>query len=76
MQTATLFANDGAQAVRLPLGYHFDGSDVLIQKIGEAVILLPKDRTWETFLHGLNSFSPDYMATGRMQGAQQERETL
>jgi hypothetical protein len=41
--------------------------------IGEAVILVPFDKEWEVFMHGLNSFSNDFMSEGRMQDAEHER---
>ena len=76
MQTARLFTNGRSQAVRLPKEYQFKGEDVYIQKIGEAVILVPFDKDWEVFMHGVNSFSEDFMSEGRMQGKDQEREEL
>lgn len=76
METAKLFVNGQSQAVRLPKEYRFAGTDVYIQKVGNAVILFPKERTWETFLNGLNSFTEDFLADGRDQGVQSSRETL
>jgi antitoxin VapB len=76
MQTARLFVNGRSQAVRLPKEYQFRGENVYIQKVGEAVILVPVDKDWETFLHGLNGFSEDFMAEGRLQGIEQVREEL
>jgi antitoxin VapB len=76
MQTARLFNNGRSQAVRLPKEYQFRGENVYIQKVGEAVILVPVDRDWETFLHGLNSFSEDFMTEERFQGMEQVREEL
>jgi antitoxin VapB len=76
MQTAKLFINGRSQAVRLPREFQFKGDDVYIQKVGDAVILVPHDKSWEVFLHGLNSFSPDFMDTGRNQGTRQNREML
>ena len=67
MQTARLFVNGRSQAVRLPKEYQFKGESVYIQKLGEAVILVPFDKAWQTFLHGLNSFSDDFMSEGRLQ---------
>lgn len=61
MQTAKLFFIDGDQAVKLPEEYEFSGEDVLIRKHGNAVILVPNDKAWETFMRGLNSFSNDFM---------------
>lgn len=76
MHTAKLFMNGRSQAVRLPKEYQFSGDDVIIQKHGNAVILLPHDKAWETFLHGLNSFTDDFMEDGREQGIDQERESF
>jgi antitoxin VapB len=76
MQTARLFINGRSQAVRLPKECQFKGEDVYIQKIGDAVIIFPRDKEWETFLHGLNNFSDDYFSEERDQGKDQEREEI
>jgi len=52
------------------------GENVYIHKIGDAVILVPFDKAWETFLHGMNSFSDDFMSEGRLQEPEQKREEL
>ncbi len=76
MKTAKIFQNGRSQAVRLPKEYQFSGTEVLIQKHGDAVLLCPQDKMWKTFLEGLNEFSDDFMITGREQGQNQEREDL
>jgi antitoxin VapB len=76
MQTAKLFKNGRSQAVRLPKEFQFSGEDVYIRKHGDAVILVPKDKAWETFLCGLDTFSDDFMSEGRNQGISEEREAL
>lgn len=76
METAKLFVNGQSQAVRLPKEYRFSGNEVYIQKVGNAVMLFPKEHAWETFLNGLNSFTDDFFAEGRNQGTQTPREDL
>ena len=76
MQTAKLFMNGRSQAVRLPKEFQFSGDDVYIRKHGDAVILVPKDKAWETFLRGLDAFSEDFMSEKRGQGISEEREAL
>ncbi len=76
MQSAKLFINGRSQAVRLPKEFQFSGKDVLIQKVGDAVILLPHDKSWEVFLHGLNSFTEDFIAEGREREKNQKREDM
>jgi antitoxin VapB len=50
MQTVQLFIECENQGVIFPKEYRFAGSDMFIQKVGEAVILLPKNKAWATFL--------------------------
>ena len=76
MRTAKLFKNGRSQAVRLPKEFNFPGDDVFIQKVGDTVILFPKDKVWETFLNGLYGFTDDFMAEGRQQPETQEREEM
>jgi len=76
MNTAKLFVNGRSQAVRLPKEFQFKGDDVLIQRVGDAVILVPHEKSWEVFLHGLDNFTDDFMKHGRSQGTSRERETL
>lgn len=41
MLTAKIFRHGGSQAVRLPKAFRFDGSEVLIEKHGDDVLLKP-----------------------------------
>ena len=76
METAKIFENDRSQAVRLPQKYRFQADEVVIQKLGDAVLLVPKESLWNTFLDGVNSFTEDIFENGRDQGAQEDRESL
>jgi antitoxin VapB len=50
MTTAKLFANGQSQAVRLPREYRFSGEEVGVARLGEMVVLFPKDRNIEIFM--------------------------
>ena len=76
MMTAKLFENGRSQAVRLPKEYRFNGDEVAINKVGDIVILMPKENKWSAFLNSLELFSDDFMSDGRVQPAVQEREAL
>ena len=76
MMTAKLFENGRSQAVRLPKEYRFNGDEVAINKVGDIVILMPKENKWYAFLNSLELFSDDFMSDGREQPAVQEREAL
>lgn len=76
METAKIFENGRSQAVRLPKKFRFDVDEVVVQQLGDAVILVPKEALWQTFMDGVNSFTDDIFEDGRDQGVQKERETL
>ena len=76
MMTAKLFENGRSQAVRLPKECRFSGDEVAVNKVGDIVILMPKENKWSGFLSSLELFSEDFMNDGREQPAVQERELL
>lgn len=76
MEIAKVFENGRSQAVRIPQKYRFNVDEVVIRKLGDAVLLVPKDKVWETFMNGLNGFSDDFFAEGRVDLPPQERENL
>jgi antitoxin VapB len=73
MDTAKLFSNGRSQAVRLPKAFRFEGSEVIVRRMGSAVVLLPKSGGWEVLVESLDGFSDDFMAT-REQPPVQARE--
>jgi len=75
MDSAKLFQNGQSQAVRLPKEYRFHGNEVFIKKAHNAVILIPKEDSWRSFVESLNEFTEDYMSE-RSQPPLQEREGL
>lgn len=76
METAKIFENGRSQAVRLPKKFRFNAEEVVVQQLGEAVLLVPRESLWKVFMEGLESFTDDIFEDGRDQGAQKERETL
>ncbi len=76
MMTAKIFENGRSQAVRLPKECRFSGEEVAVNKIGDIVILMPKENKWSGFLNSLNLFSEDFMSEGRRDNIPQEREKL
>ena len=46
MQTAKIFITGRSQAVRLPQAFQFDTSEVIIQHLGNGVLLMPKNNNW------------------------------
>ena len=76
METAKIFENGRSQAVRLPKKFRFNVDEVVVQQLGEAVLLVPKESLWQVFTDGLNSYKDDIFQDGRNKGTQEERERL
>ncbi len=76
MDTAKVFENGRSQAVRLPKKFRFDVDKVVVQQLGDAVLLAPRDSVWKIFMDGLEGFTGDIFEDGRDQGIQNERDTL
>ena len=64
MKSAKLFKNGQSQAVRLPKEFRFEGTEVFITRIGDAVLLLPqRDFDWDDLFEAAEGFSADFMPT-------------
>ena len=75
MLTAKIFENGRSQTVRLPKECRFSSDEVLVNKIGDIVILLPKSSNWDSFAAAIDMFSDDFMDDKR-DASLQEREIL
>ena len=75
MDTARLFQSGRSQAVRLPKGYRFAGTEVVVQHFGNGVLLLPLDDPWQTLEAGLAAFEPGFELT-RQQPQEQIRADI
>ncbi len=75
MEKAKLFQNGQSQAVRLPKALRFEGSEVYVRKLGNAVVLLPLDDPWAALRESLTRFSDDFLSERSTQ-PEQRRESF
>lgn len=76
MKTAKIIENGSGQAVILPNEYSFKSDEVMVNKIGDIVLLLPITNKWESFMMAVDMFSDDYMSEGRSMYPIQERHEV
>ena len=76
METAKLFANGGSQAVRLPKDCRFEGEEVLVNRIGNVVMLMQKNDPWSPMMAALKLFTDDFLKDPVEDLPLQEREVL
>jgi len=76
MKTAKLFKNGQSQAVRIPKEFRMIGDEVYIKKLGEAIILLPKENSWAPLFGSRIHFSKDFKIERNQPGEDQKRESM
>lgn len=76
MQTAKLFANGKSQAVRLPKEFRFKGNEVVVKRLGNAVLLFPARYSAKEMKSILDSLDPDFQITRDQPKRQQKRRSL
>ncbi len=60
MTIAKLFMNGRSQAVRLPKEFRFEDQDeVMIKRMGDVVMLIPKNKWEDIIINALQSFPKD-----------------
>jgi antitoxin VapB len=76
MKTAKLFKNGDSQAVRLPKEFRLQGKEVFVRHMGNAVVLLPKTKSWDTLIGSLAKFPPDFMSDREQPREADRRESF
>lgn len=78
MHTTRVFKNGNSQAVRIPADLAFDRTDMEfeIERIGDELRIRPARRSLAGVMAKFARFSPDFMADGRGDHEQAERDAL
>jgi antitoxin VapB len=76
IKTTKAFKNGNSQAVRIPNEFRLPDGDLIIEKIGSAVLLFPKNDPWRLFEESLNGFSDDFLSEGRKQPKMRKRSSV
>jgi antitoxin VapB len=76
MEHAKLFWSGRSQAVRLPKAYRFEGEEVRIRRVGDAVILEPLTSGWDWLDTVAGPVDADFAAAAGEESSEQERPGL
>ena len=77
LNTTRPFITGRSQAVRIPKEYRFDdGEELVINRIGESIIITPKRLLASAFFSGASLLDDDFMAEGRPSEIPTVREEL
>ena len=77
MQTKA-FKNGNSQAVRIPAEIAFESTDIEleIERVGNQIIIQPVAKSPGDFIRRMKPLGGDFMADGRGENKQKEREKL
>lgn len=62
LKIAKIIRDGCDQVVLLPTEFQLDCDEVLIKKVGEAIVLLPREAPWDSLISSLGKFTEDFMA--------------
>jgi len=73
-----IFKNGNSQAVRIPaeLAYQRSDLDMEIERVGDEIRIRPAPRALDSVLTKFALFSDDFMASGRGENVESERDAL
>lgn len=78
MHMTRVFKNGNSQAVRIPSDLAYERTDIEmeIERVGDELRIRPARRSLAGVLDRFARFSPDFMAEGRGEQEQAERDAL
>ena len=71
------FNSGNSQAIRIPKEYRLEDDEVIISKVGSAIIIFQQKDRLAVLMESLNEFTDDFLSDGRPeQVLQSERVTF
>jgi antitoxin VapB len=74
MQTAKVFKNGNSQAIRLPKEFRVEGDEVMIKKINDTILLMPKRYEYSALKTSLEQFEPEFLIDRNQPVEDQKRD--
>ncbi len=65
MDVVSVINDNKGQSINIPDNYKFSTDELYINKIGNVIMLLPKNDQWAGVFMGMDLFSDDFMEDGR-----------
>lgn len=76
MHTTRPFMSGRCQAVRIPKEYRLDDVEVVINQVGESIVITPKEALQQMFFSGIAELPGDFLREGRPEETENERIIL
>jgi len=76
MHTTRPFMSGRSQAIRIPKDYRFGDTELVINQVGESLVITPKAALEHEFFSGISMLPDDFLPEGRPTEVQNERISL
>ena len=76
MHTTRPFMSGRSQAIRIPKDYRLEDTDLVINQVGDSLVITPKSSLKEAFFDGISMLPDDFLSDGRPDEAANERISL
>jgi len=76
LHTTKPFMSGRSQAIRIPKEYQFEDTEVIINRVGDSLVITPKASLRDAFYTGLSMLSDDFLADGRPEEVSNTRVEL
>ena len=63
--TTKPFMSGRSQAIRIPKELRLDDTEVIINRVGDSIVITPKNAVERMFYSGIDMFTDDFLADGR-----------
>ena len=63
--TTKPFMSGRSQAVRIPKEYRLEEEEVIVNRVGDSIVITPKNSVKSVFYDGLGMLTDDFLAEGR-----------
>ena len=74
--TTKPFMSGRSQAIRIPKDYRLEDTELIINQVGESLVITPRHALQQAFFNGIDMLPDDFLAEGRPEEIPNERVTL
>lgn len=76
IHTTRPFMSGRSQAIRIPKDFRLEDTELVINQIGDSLVITPKDSLKRAFFSGISNLPEDFLAEGRPDESENERISL
>ncbi|MCR4601179.1 MAG: type II toxin-antitoxin system VapB family antitoxin [Clostridia bacterium] len=73
VHTTKPFMSGRSQAVRIPKAFQLDDTEVVVNRVGDSIVITPRASLQKMFFEGISKLSDDFLADGRPEEVPNDR---